>query len=78
MAQRRGGFGLVGQFDWRVRHLDPADHEPVGMGIVQHAFPRAEQALDQIAVAQLVVRDALHHVRVRGVIGSVEHQTSSR
>ena len=44
------------------------------MGVVEHALALAEQALDQIAVAQLLVGDAFHHVGVGGVIGAFEHQ----
>ncbi len=69
-------FGLVGQLDRAAGDLDAADHEAVGMGVVQDALAGAEQILDQIAVAQLVVGDDLHHVGVCGVVCAVEHRRS--
>src|SRR3546814_3987432 len=46
------------------------------MGVVEHALAGAEQTRDQIAIAQLLVGNTLHHVRMRGIIGAVEHRAS--
>ena len=73
MTGSRGRLGLGGELDRRALHRDAADDEAVGVGVVKDALARAEQPLDQVAVAQLVVGDALHHVGMRGVVGAIEH-----
>ena len=60
-----------------IRFGNPARGGQLPVGVVEHDLALAEQALDQIAVAQLVVGDALHHVGMGSVIGAVEHRGSS-
>src|SRR3546814_3681995 len=57
--------------------LDAADHETVGVGIVEDAFAFAEQILDQVAVAQFGVRHLFHHHGMGGVIGLGKHGIAS-
>jgi hypothetical protein len=50
-----------------------ADHEAFGVVVVQDDLVGREQAVHQVAVAQVVVADREHHVRVGGVVGLGEH-----
>jgi hypothetical protein len=68
-----GGSVCAGSFTGARADRDAADHEAVGVRVVEDALAFAEQALDQVAIAQLRVRNLLHHRGMGGVIGLGKH-----
>src|SRR3546814_5458053 len=55
---RRCGLRMIGQPDAPALDQHPADHQPVGVRIIEHAFVRAKQIPNKIAVAQFVIGHA--------------------
>ncbi len=67
-------FGLVRQAQRARCGRGAADHEALVVRVVESDRIGREQAFDQVAVAQLLVAGAGHHVGMRCVIGLFEHE----
>src|SRR5437764_12359118 len=73
MARSGGRLRLLRQPHVGIANEDPADHKTVCVGVIEHDLSLAEKAVDQIAIAKLVVGNALHHVGMGCVIIAFEH-----
>jgi hypothetical protein len=73
MALGRFRLGLVGQAHRLAGRRDAANHEALVVGVVEDDLAGLEQLADQVALAQRLVVDALHHVRMGGVVDLLEH-----
>ena len=73
LARSRGRLGLARQVDCLRYRRRTTDDEAFVVRVVQLHGVGHEQAADQVAVTQLVIAGAVHHVGVGGVVGLAVH-----